>query len=53
MVSMQAGTMLDPTAYDPENTKEFYAGIYWYNFYTWFDLIKLPSRSDRLLEIFP
>ena len=37
-----------PTIYDPENPKEFYAGIYWYNFYTWFDLIKLPSRSDRL-----
>ena len=39
---------LDPTTYDPDNTKPFYAGNYWFNFYTWFDLIKLPSRSDRL-----
>jgi len=39
---------LDPSAYDPDNSKPFYAGNYWFNFYTWFDLIKLPARSDRL-----
>lgn len=38
----------NPTAYDPANTKPFYAGNYWYNFYKWFDLVKLPSRADRL-----
>jgi TonB-linked SusC/RagA family outer membrane protein len=38
----------NPTVYDPNNTKPFYAGNYWYNFYKYFDLIKLPSRGDRL-----
>jgi TonB-linked SusC/RagA family outer membrane protein len=38
----------NPTAYDPANTKNFYAGNYWYNFYKWFDLVKIPSRADRL-----
>lgn len=38
----------NPTAYDPANTKAFYAGNYWYNFYKWFDLVKIPSRADRL-----
>ena len=38
----------NPTAYDPANTKQFYAGNYWYNFYKWFDLVKMPSSADRL-----
>ncbi|HAQ18474.1 MAG TPA: hypothetical protein DCR40_04470 [Prolixibacteraceae bacterium] len=38
----------NPTSYDPNNTKPFYAGNYWYNFYKWFDLVKIPSRADRL-----
>jgi TonB-linked SusC/RagA family outer membrane protein len=38
----------NPTSYNPLNTKNFYAGNYWYNFYKWFDLVKIPSRSDRL-----
>jgi hypothetical protein len=38
----------NPTTYDPTNTKTFYAGNYWYNFYKWFDLVKIPARADRL-----
>jgi len=38
----------NPTSYDPANTKNFYAGNYWYNFYKWFDLVKIPNRTDRL-----
>ena len=38
----------NPTVYDPNNTKAFYAGNYWYNFYTWFDLVKPVSQNDRL-----
>jgi TonB-linked SusC/RagA family outer membrane protein len=38
----------NPAAYNAADEKMFYAGNYWYNNYTWFDLIDLPSRSDRL-----
>ncbi len=38
----------DPTSYDPKNTKPFYAGNYWYNFYTYQNLSKSPSNTDRL-----
>lgn len=38
---------LNPTAYNPSNEKPFYAGNYWYNFYTWFDLVKQVSNTDR------
>ena len=38
----------NPTSYDPKNTKSFYAGNYWYNFYKWFDLVNIPSNADRL-----
>ncbi|TFH24708.1 MAG: SusC/RagA family TonB-linked outer membrane protein [Bacteroidia bacterium] len=37
-----------PTVYDSENPEEFYAATLWYNHFTFFDLIDLPSRSDRL-----
>jgi TonB-linked SusC/RagA family outer membrane protein len=37
----------NPTSYDPSNTKDFYAGNYWYNFYKWFDLVKPLSQTDR------
>ncbi|MEI7830060.1 MAG: SusC/RagA family TonB-linked outer membrane protein [Prolixibacteraceae bacterium] len=37
----------NPDSYDPTNTKPFYAGNYWYNFYKWFDLVKIPTRADR------
>ena len=39
---------LNPNAYDPTNTKPFYAGNFWYNFYKYFDLVKRPSGADRL-----
>jgi TonB-linked SusC/RagA family outer membrane protein len=39
---------LDPTAYDPTNPGPFYKANYWYNFYKYFDLVKIPSRGDRL-----
>jgi TonB-linked SusC/RagA family outer membrane protein len=41
----------NPTVYaanDPVADKQFYAGNYWFNFYTWFDYVKMPSRADRL-----
>ena len=38
----------NPTVYDPSNPRSFYAGNYWYNFYTWFDLVKPVTQNDRL-----
>ncbi len=38
----------NPGSYSPDDERMFYAGNYWYNMYTWFDLIDNPSRSDRL-----
>ncbi len=38
---------LNPTVYNPGNTRPFYAGNYWYNFYKWFDLVKLVTNTDR------
>jgi TonB-linked SusC/RagA family outer membrane protein len=38
----------NPTSYDPANERGFYAGNYWYNFYTWFDLVSSVSQRDRL-----
>lgn len=38
----------NPTSYQPANTRTFYAGNYWYNFYTWFDLVKPTQNNDRL-----
>jgi TonB-linked SusC/RagA family outer membrane protein len=37
----------NPTVFDPANTRPFYAGNYWYNFYTWFDLVKPVTSRDR------
>lgn len=37
----------NPTTYDPNNEKNFYAGNYWYNFYKWFDLVKPVSSNER------
>jgi TonB-linked SusC/RagA family outer membrane protein len=39
----------NPTTYNSANEKNFYAGNYWYNMYTWFDLIQVPRQSDRLI----
>ena len=38
----------NPTAYDPTNPRGFYAANYWYNFYTYYDLIDLTNVRDRL-----
>ncbi len=37
-----------PNSYDPGNPRAFYAGNYWYNFYTWYDLTNLTNQRDRL-----
>lgn len=38
----------NPDAYDPKNPRNFYAGNYWYNFYTWFDLVNKVKNGNRL-----
>lgn len=37
----------DPTAYDPTNPKAFYGGNYWYNPYTYSDLLTKIQTEDR------
>ncbi len=38
----------NPSSFDSENPRNFYAGNYWYNFYTWFDLVDVQNQRDRL-----
>ncbi|KLT64681.1 SusC/RagA family TonB-linked outer membrane protein [Pedobacter sp. BMA] len=38
----------DPTSYVASDPKSFYAGNYWYNFYTYYDLIDKVNQRDRL-----
>lgn len=38
----------DPTAYKADDPAAFYAGNYWYNFFTWADLVKNVDGLDRL-----
>ncbi|MBG0858282.1 MAG: SusC/RagA family TonB-linked outer membrane protein [Bacteroidales bacterium] len=38
----------NPSAWNPAKPLNFYGGNYWFNFYKWFDLVKMPSRADRL-----
>ena len=38
----------DPASWDPADPKLFYAANYDYNSYTYFDLVRQPSRSDCL-----
>jgi TonB-linked SusC/RagA family outer membrane protein len=38
----------DPSTYDPNNPRQFFAGNYWYNYYTYFNLVNQPQRADRL-----
>lgn len=38
----------NPDSYDASNPRNFYAGNYWYNFYTWFNLVDIQSQRDRL-----
>ena len=37
-----------PDSYDPAHPVKFYGGNYWFNYYTYFDLIKNPDTRDRL-----
>jgi len=38
----------NPDSYSPASPDKFYAGNYWYNFYTYFDNITNAFRRDRL-----
>jgi hypothetical protein len=38
----------NPNAYAADNERGFYAGNYWYNFFTWFDLANTINSRDRL-----
>ena len=38
----------DPTSYNASNTKQFYAGNYWYNPYSYYDLVDVVNQRDRL-----
>jgi TonB-linked SusC/RagA family outer membrane protein len=38
----------NPNTYDASNPREFFAGNYWYNFYTYFNLVDVQSQRDRL-----
>ncbi|WP_276498784.1 SusC/RagA family TonB-linked outer membrane protein [Pontibacter litorisediminis] len=38
----------NPGSYDPANERAFYAGNYWYNFYTYYDLVDQVNQRDRL-----
>lgn len=38
----------DPDSYNPSDPRGFYAGNYWYNFFTWFDLAKTYNNRDRV-----
>lgn len=38
----------NPNSYNPNDLKAFYGAFYWYNPYTWFDLVKIVNRNDRL-----
>ena len=38
----------DPAAWNPANPATFYNANYWWNYYTYQDLIKDPSNRDRL-----
>lgn len=37
----------NPASYDPSNPNNFYAGNYWYNFFTYFDLARAYDNRDR------
>jgi TonB-linked SusC/RagA family outer membrane protein len=37
-----------PDVYNSSSTKDFYAALFWYNHYTYFDLVNISSKSDQL-----
>lgn len=38
----------NPVSYSPANERNFYAANYWYNPYTYYDLIDMVNQRDRL-----
>ncbi|RZK49111.1 MAG: SusC/RagA family TonB-linked outer membrane protein [Pedobacter sp.] len=38
----------DPGTYSASDPRNFYAGNYWYNFYTYYDLLDKVNQRDRL-----
>lgn len=38
----------NPDSYDASNPRNFYAGNYWYNFFTYYNLVDIQSQRDRL-----
>lgn len=38
----------NPDSYDPDDPSSFYKANYWYNPYTYFDLVKVFDQRDRL-----
>ena len=38
----------NPTSYDPANPRGMLAGNYWYNFYSYYNLVGIISQRDRL-----
>ncbi|QCR24282.1 SusC/RagA family TonB-linked outer membrane protein [Pontibacter sp. SGAir0037] len=38
----------NPNTYNPSSPNNFYAANYWYNFYTYYDLISMENQRDRL-----
>lgn len=38
----------NPTAYNASNPGTFYKGVYWFNFYSYFDNINNTDRRDRI-----
>ena len=38
----------NPDSYDASNPRAFFAGNYWYNFFTYFNLVDVQSQRDRL-----
>ncbi|MEP7164608.1 MAG: SusC/RagA family TonB-linked outer membrane protein [Ferruginibacter sp.] len=38
----------NPGSYDPASPVKFYGGNYWFNYYSYFDLIQNPDNRDRL-----
>jgi TonB-linked SusC/RagA family outer membrane protein len=41
-----------PDVYNSSNTKDFYAALFWYNHFTYFDLVNISSKSDQLFGDF-
>jgi len=38
----------NPTSYDAADPRSFYAGNYWYNFFSYYDMVNISDQRDRL-----